>query len=148
MEQCDARFAERTEAGLVTTSDQNPPLLRGSGISLDGLVENILPVLDGQDGDLLVDGGRIRHGGLGGGRFLSAGRGGAKGAQEVLELCLVLLKGRLGRCREQRERKKGSGGHAHVDDGCVCVCMCDGKVASRREKGGGSLGCRDQAAKR
>ena len=55
--------------------------------------------------------------------MLSASRlglSGAKGAQEVLELGLVLIKGTLGRRRKEREGQKRGCGEAHC-------CRCDGK---------------------
>jgi hypothetical protein len=78
-----------TEAGLVPASDQDPPLDGRGGIGGDGLVEGVLPVVNGEDRQLLL----AQLGLHGGNGVMDAGTGDVRAelVQDILELGLVLL---------------------------------------------------------
>lgn len=114
---CASQRVKHTVARLVSARNQQPPLLGGGGISGDGLVEGLLPVLEGQDVE--------SHGaslGLGrSDRIMVAwvGNVAANLAEEVLELGLVLVDGRVLGSGEGGQSREDSGrGEAHdeLDD--------------------------------
>ena len=93
-----------TEAGLVAASDENPPLLRLCSLGLNRRIQSVLPAAQSKDIHLFRAGLGLRS--LD--RVMSArvGQVGAKVAEEVLELSLVLVKGVLLGDREERQGQK------------------------------------------
>ena len=78
-----------TVAGLVPASNQNPPLDGSCRVGGNGLIKGFLPVVNGQDRQFL-----LAQLGLGGSDRVVDTRAGdvrAKLAEDVLEVCLVLL---------------------------------------------------------
>lgn len=78
------------KASLVPTRDQHPPLLGFGGLGLHGRIEGVLPIVQRQDVQLhLADLGLGSSNGV---MLAGVWHVGAELAEEVLELCLVLLK--------------------------------------------------------
>lgn len=94
---------EPTEASLVPTRDQNPPLLGLGRLGLDRRIESVLPVIKCQDVQLHL----ANLGLCSSNRIMLAGVWyvGAELAKEVLELCLVLLELlTLSRCQHRQSQ--------------------------------------------
>jgi hypothetical protein len=95
-----------TIAGLVSTRDEQPPLLGSSGVSGNRLVEGLLPVVQGQDVE--------SHGtslGLGRSNGVMVGwvrNVGSELADDILELGLVLVNGRALRDSESGQSRENS----------------------------------------
>lgn len=113
-----------TKARLVSTSDQDPPLLGRLCAGGHRRIESVLPVVLGQDGEL--HGARL--GRFGGGGIILVGRWDIRGglAQDLLGLSNVLVQRILLRGRESgQSRDESSCGEAHCDgDVCCCCCCC------------------------
>ena len=107
-----------TEASLVAASDQHPPLLRLRRIGLDRCIDGLLPVVQSQDVHLLCASLGLYSLSV----IMSAGVGdvGAKVAQEVLELGLVLVEGAILSGRKQRQGQEDRGcRETHLETGAT-----------------------------
>ncbi len=103
----------RTEAGLVATSGQNPPLLGLGSTGRDRLVQSVLPVLQGQD--VHLHGSSLSLQGSNGIMATRIGHDAAKVAEDVLELSLVLLEDALlGSSQSGQSRGNDGEREAHV----------------------------------
>jgi hypothetical protein len=95
-----------TIAGLVSTRDEQPPLLGSGGVSGNRLVEGLLPVVQSQDVE--------SHGtslGLGGSNRIMVGwvrNVRSELADDILELGLVLVNGRVLRGSEGGQSRENS----------------------------------------
>ena len=100
---------KRTVAGLVSSSQQHPKFHRLSGARLDGLVQGVLPVVEGEDVEL-----EAPELGLGGGDGIvaaSVGNVGLELVYKALELSLVLAE-------EVGILRRGEGGQSGGEEGC------------------------------
>jgi hypothetical protein len=101
-----SQIIKHTIAGLVSTRDEQPPLLGSSGVSGNRLVEGLLPVVQGQDVE--------SHGtslGLGRSNGVMVGwvrNVGSELADDILELGLVLVNGRALRDSESGQSRENS----------------------------------------
>lgn len=118
-----------TKARLVSSSDQDPPLLGRLCAGGHRRIESVLPVVLGQDGEL--HGARL--GSFGGSGIILVRRWDIRGglAQDLLGLSNVLVQRILLRGRESGQgRDESSCGEAHCDGDVCCCCDCGERIKS------------------
>lgn len=105
-------IGKRTKACLVPTGNQNPPLLGSGRLGLDGKVQSLLPVVQGENIHL-----HLANLGFSRGHWImpvGAGDIGAEVSEEILELGLVLLEWSFLRGGKKRQGRQDRGREAHL----------------------------------